>query len=129
MATRLVDSCHYSLSASIPLASGNRTVVFFGESLLPYIQSVSFPGGDFVVIPKDGHVTIEFAHHTGKGRKVTGEGNGEKEEKKRKRRGSPMGPQPVRLYEMSSPFGEWRSSYPFKCGCAPEVETLPPFRV
>lgn len=69
--------------------------MFFGESLLPYIQSVSFPGGDFVVISKDGHVTIECAHHTEKGRKVTGEGKGAKEE----RRGSPMGAQLVKLYE------------------------------
>lgn len=52
--------------AFIPLASGNRTIMFFGESLLPYIQSVRFPGGDFVVISKDGHVPIEFAHHTEK---------------------------------------------------------------
>lgn len=70
--------------------------MFFGESLLPYIQSVRFPGGDFVVISKDGHVTIEFAHHTETERKVTREGKGEKEE----RRGSPMGPRLVKLYEM-----------------------------
>lgn len=45
-------------SASIPPASGNKTTTFLGEPPFPHVQSMSFPGVDFVVISKDGHVTM-----------------------------------------------------------------------
>lgn len=50
-------------------------MVSFGGPPLPYIQPTNFPGVDFVVIAKGGHVTTDFAHNPEAGRKAAGGGN------------------------------------------------------
>lgn len=82
--------------AVAPPASGNRAVSFSGGSLLPYIEPVSSPGADPVVISKDGQMTADFAHHAGRGREMTGGGGAWEDEGQ----GSPMGLVPAQLYKM-----------------------------
>lgn len=77
---------------------------------------MSLPGGDFVVIANDGHAE--------EGRKVAEEGAWREE-----RRGSPVGPQLVKLHEMKQPFVGMGSPYLFKCFYVPGNESLPAFRV